>query len=195
MSRCKSFIIAAVTADGFIARTRIESSFDWTSQEDKQWFVNKTKEAGCVIFGRSTFETFNKPLPKRLNLIYSKSRPEEFAMQPSSELLAARAAKATQLFFTQLSPEAILQKLAEIGYTQLSVSGGASVYTQFLQAGVVDKLFLSVEPRVFGSGVKLFDQSLNPELRLQLLSVHHLSSQTICLEYQLLPNTLLEAVS
>lgn len=178
---CQPFVIAAMTADGFIARQASERSFDWTSQADKQWHVQKTKEAGCVIFGRTTFETFNKPLPHRLNLIYSRSQPEQLALQSNEDLSAAREAKTTQLFYTQLSPLEITQKLGKAGYKQLSVSGGASVYHHFLSSGVVSKLYLSYEPIVFGVGERLL--SAKWEQQLELVQLHQLSDQTVALEF------------
>lgn len=181
-SACQPFIIAAITVDGFIAQEVGQSSFDWTSKEDKKWHVTKTKEAGCVIFGRTTFETFNKPLPGRLNLIYSGSKPEEFAQISIEELQAKREAKETQLYYTQLSPAEITEKLGQAGYSQLSVSGGATVYQQFLESGVAKRLFISIEPIVFGQGRKLFSGAI--EQRLKLVQIHHLSDQTKCLEYE-----------
>ena len=61
---------------------------------------------------------------------------------------------------------------------QLIVSARISA----MQAGVVDKLYLTVEPVLFGEGIKLFNQSL--DIKLKLESVKKLSPQTLLLEYQ-----------
>lgn len=178
---CHPFIIAATTADGFIARAKDESSFTWTSREDKQWFRDKTKQAQCAIFGRTTFETFNRPLPNRLNLVYSRSKPDEFAQKTDQELAEARQNNETQLYYTQLSPEEVIQKLGRAGYSQLAVSGGSSVYTQFMKAGVVKKLFLTAEPVLFGTGITLFSEEVPAQLRL--VATHELSDQSMVFEY------------
>lgn len=181
MPTCHPFIIAAQTLDGFIAAERDQSSFEWTSREDKKWYSQQTKAAGCVIFGRTTFETFNRPIPGCLNLVYTRSQPEEFATADMAELTAQRQAKETILLRTQLSPEKITQRLGEIGYKALSVSGGGSVYHQFLASGVVEKLLITIEPVVFGQGVKLFSEAIPTKLSLE--KIHDLSHQTKCLEY------------
>ena len=41
----KAFIIAAVTADGFIAKDAQHSPFNWTSKADKKRFIELTKRA------------------------------------------------------------------------------------------------------------------------------------------------------
>jgi dihydrofolate reductase len=50
----KVFLIAAVTADGFIGRDASHLA-DWTSPEDKKLFRKLTTEAGVVVMGSKTF--------------------------------------------------------------------------------------------------------------------------------------------
>ena len=42
-------LLAALTIDSKIARSKNESSFNWVSQENKQFFIKETKKAGVVI--------------------------------------------------------------------------------------------------------------------------------------------------
>ena len=67
----------AMTADGKIAKNS-DHFPDWTSKEDKKYFAAVTKERGVVIFGESTFKTFPRPLPGRLNVVFTleKNPPE-----------------------------------------------------------------------------------------------------------------------
>jgi dihydrofolate reductase len=67
------FIIAAISADGLIAKDSDEKSTAWTSKADKKFFSERTKKAGVVVMGRKTFDTIGKPLSERLNIVYSKS--------------------------------------------------------------------------------------------------------------------------
>lgn len=160
----RAFIIAAITADGFIARNAGQNSFEWTSPEDKRFFVEKSKAARVVIMGAATARTIGKPLPGRLNIVYT-DQPEEF---PGWEA-------------TTMSPADLLGELAERGYEEAAVCGGASVYTQFMQAGVVGKLYLTVESWVFGAGVPLFSGAVDK--RLELDSAERLGDRTVLLEY------------
>lgn len=161
-------LIAATSIDGFIGPVQHQRSFDWTSKADKKLHVSVTKQLGAVIFGRTTYQTFNKPLPGRLNLVYTTSQPDSFAQISIQDLVELQGE--TQLYTTQLSPSQIITKLKTAGYPGLSVSGGSTVYTQFLQAGVVDTLLITTEPIVFGQGIPLFSEVLaHQNFNLQLL--------------------------
>src|SRR3989338_2700224 len=68
----KTFLIAAISANGMIAQTADQTSTDWTSKEDLAFFVTKTKEARAMIMGRKTFETIGRPLKNRLVVVMTR---------------------------------------------------------------------------------------------------------------------------
>lgn len=168
------FLIAALTADGFIGRSDDHKSTRWTSKEDAAFFQEKTKKAGVVIMGRKTYETIGKPLPGRLNVVYSRQ---------NSALDNSDSGENKNLQCTQESPEELLARLEDEGHSEVAICGGASIYTLFLENGLVDTLYLTIEPVLFGDGVKLFNKQLNKKLQLE--NQLKLSSQTIVLEYSL----------
>ena len=157
------FIIAALTADGFIAKNSEHMSISWTSKEDKEFFKEKTKKAGVVIMGENTYNTIGKPLSDRLNIVYSRDKQYEGVET------------------TQKDPKDLIEDLKNRGYKEIAICGGSTIYTMFMEAGLVDKLYFTVEPIVFGSGMNLFNKEIDK--KLQLVSVKNLSSQTILLEY------------
>jgi len=159
------FIIAAISADGLIAKDSDEKSTAWTSQADKKFFSERTKKAEVVVMGRKTFETIGKPLPERLNIVYSR--------QPGQE--------AKDLRFISKSPRQLIKELGKEGYKEIAICGGASIYTMFMKAGIVNKIYLTVESVVFGKGVRLFNQEIEAKLRLE--RVEKLSKETVLLEY------------
>nr|AIA15182.1 RibD C-terminal domain protein [uncultured bacterium]AIA15224.1 RibD C-terminal domain protein [uncultured bacterium] len=160
----KVILIAALSADGFIARNTDELA-DWTGSEDKKLFVELTKRAGVMVMGRTTFETIGRALPGRQTIVYSH-RPLEIP----------------GVTVTDESPTDLVQRLAATGQQELAICGGAAVYTQFMQAGVVDELYLTVVPCLFGGGVTLFSQPLESSLRL--LETRSLSDDVITLHYE-----------
>lgn len=160
----KVFIVATMTADGFIARNSNEL-VDWSSKEDKKLFVQLTKQAGVMVMGRSTFETIGRPLPGRRNIVYTR-RPLDME----------------GIETTQEDPRALIQRLASEGVQELAVCGGASIYSQYMQAGVVDELYLPIEPRLFGDGIKLFDGTAL-DVELELLDTRKLNDNTVLLHY------------
>ena len=165
------FLIAAFTADGFIARDIDDRSFDWTSEEDKKFYVEKIKSADVIVMGSKTFQTFRKhPRDSRWE-IYTRS-PQEFVNHKPDIIRASG---------TDENPQELLDRLEKEGARNVVIAGGSSIYTMFMQAGVVDKLYLTVEPILFGDGVRLVNQDLDVKLKLE--STKQLSKQTILLEY------------
>ena len=161
-------LIVALTADGFIARHQQQNSTQWTSKEDAQFFSKKTKQAGVIIMGKTTFETIGRPLPGRLNLVLT---PE------------VTASKWDNLEFVKAKPEELLADLNKRGCKEVFICGGATIYTLFMKAGLVNKMFITREPVLFGQGMTLFKENLE-NIKLKLVKVHRLSAQTIVQEYQ-----------
>jgi len=159
-------LVAAITLDGKIARGPGEL-VTWSSREDKRLFVRTTKEAGVVIMGRSTYDTFPAPLPGRLNVVMTRNPP--YVVPQGVE-------------FTADSPARIIERLAERGYGTAVISGGARTYRAFLDAHLVDELWLTIEPLAFGEGISLFgDESL--DLRCELLECSRLGEHAVHLKY------------
>lgn len=132
----KVFLIAAISADGFISPTQEEISTSWTGKSDKKRFVELTKDAGVVVMGSKTYETIGKPLKDRLNLIYSRTKTFE-EVESVSE-----------------SPVELIDRVEKLGYTKIAICGGAEIYSMFLNANIVDEIYLTIEPILFGSGIK-----------------------------------------
>ena len=161
----KTFLIAALSADGYIGKNSGHLA-DWTSKEDKKFFVEMTKKAEVIIMGENTYETIKKPLPGRLNVIYSHDKEYE------------------GVEVTQKDPKELLKDLENRGYHEVAIGGGSQIYTMFMEQGLVDKLYLSIEPVVFGKGIPLFNKEL--DVKLQLENESKLGEQTVLLEYDVL---------
>jgi dihydrofolate reductase len=160
----KAFIIAAVTADGFIAKDTQHSPFNWTSKTDKKRFIELTKRAGVVVMGSATYKTIGKPLSERVNIVYSKKQSFEGAEM------------------TQDKPIELLKKLEDRGFKEVAICGGSQIYGMFMKAGVVDTIYLTVEPIVFGKGITLFSEDLRYNLKLKSAQTSE-STGSLLLEY------------
>lgn len=161
----KVFIIAAVTADGFIARNPGHLA-DWTGKEDKKIFVRLTKEAGVMVMGSRTFATIGRALPGRRTIVYT-SNP--------------RTITAEGVETTDETPAKLAQRLKNEGVKALAVCGGTTIYDLFIGAGLVDELYLTIVPVLFGRGVSLF--SKEQDTRLSLLDSQQLNAGSVLLHY------------
>ncbi|MBP7700737.1 dihydrofolate reductase [Candidatus Woesebacteria bacterium] len=165
----KVTLIASITADGFIAQNTQQSSLKWTSREDTRFFIDFTKKVGVLIMGSTTFATIGKPLPGRKIIVLTKS--QKYDQFDSSQVVAESR-----------SLKEIIKELSDSGQQEVAISGGSSVYTQFMKEGLVDELYLTVEPIVFGEGIKLFQTPINQNLNL--IEIIDLSEQTKVMHYK-----------
>ena len=161
----KIFIIAVLTADGLIAEGTDQISTDWTSKEDKKFFSTRTKEAGVIVLGYNTYKTIGRPLPGRLNIVYAN---------PDTVIEGAEV--------TQLAPADLIKDLEERGYKEVAICGGSTTYTMFMEADLVDKLYITIEPVVFGAGMTLFNKKFDVK-KLKLVFMQKLGEETVLLEY------------
>lgn len=162
----KVILIMAATADGIIAHN--ESHFpDWTCPADKKMFKQISQQAGVLIMGRRTYDTINKPLPGRLNVVMTR-HPERYA---SSE----------NLFYFNGTPGQLLEQLTAKGFETAVLAGGAIINTLFVESGHIDEILLTISPKLFGKGLTLFSKAL--DLELELLETRHLEPHTLVLHY------------
>nr|AIA13128.1 RibD C-terminal domain protein [uncultured bacterium] len=163
----KVFLIAATTADGKIGLAK-DHHADWTSKEDKQLFVKLTKESGVMIMGMNTFKTIGRGLPGRKTIVYSYDSKVIEGVEGDVEV-------------TSDEPEKLLQELSDQGHKSVAICGGAQIYSLFLSKGLVDELYLTVEPVLFGDGISLAEGvSLT---NLQLIETRQLNENTVLLHY------------
>ncbi|MBI2473286.1 dihydrofolate reductase [Candidatus Uhrbacteria bacterium] len=163
------WLIAAISANGFIAESSGQRSLDWTSREDLEFFIQKTKEAGVVIMGRKTFETIGRPLKER-RLIVMTRQEGMMAQMEGVEWWSGRVVE-------------LVNKLTEEEVRSIVIAGGSSIYSQFLEAGLVTDLYLTIEPVLFGTGVPFasgFDR-----MNLTLVEVKKLNQQSVLLHYRI----------
>jgi dihydrofolate reductase len=163
----KIFCIAAITADGFIARDDRQAAM-WTSKADKTFFREMTKKAGVIVMGSKTFETIGSALPDRRNIILSRTKTYDVAgVETSSE-----------------SPTDLVARLEKEGVKELAICGGSAIYTAFLKAGLVSTLYITVESLLFGSGVTLFNENL--DMKIALKEARPIGDGAVVLQYDVI---------
>lgn len=160
----KVFLIIAMTADGYIARHASELA-DWTSKEDKKLFVELTKRAGVMVMGRNTFETLGRALPGRKSIVYTTRPLDVEGIETTIE-----------------APSELIARLETEGYAEAAIIGGRAIYDQFLEAGVVTDIYLTIEPILFGDGVGF--TSTTHTYNLTLKEQRKLNENAILLHYE-----------
>lgn len=140
----------------------------WNSKEDRELFKELTTKIGNVVMGRKTFEEIGKPLPGRLNVVLTHQKKEVHL---------------PDLVFMGGTPAEVVKYLGDLGYEEVAVIGGRTVFTEFVRAGIVDDMCVTVEPVVFGEGVPVFE-NFKGCLFLKLIEKRRLNEKgTIFLRY------------
>jgi diaminohydroxyphosphoribosylaminopyrimidine deaminase/5-amino-6-(5-phosphoribosylamino)uracil reductase len=173
----------AQTSDGFIAKK--DGTSKWISTAESRRIVHTIRsQYDAVVVGRGTAALDNPKLtvrslkgrnPVRV-LIDGKlrtpvgatmfndkdrSRTIVFFGDAKTKTIRTLQAKGVQLIPMKhkngvISIPEILTVLGQKGIASLLVEGGQSIYRQFLNAKVVDKIYLFISPKKFGQGLPAF---------------------------------------
>ena len=170
----KLILMMAMTVDGVIAKNK-EQNADWTTKADKKVFIAETRKHGVIIMGDTTFEAMGrKALPGRLNLILSLD-PEKYK----------RLEKPRELEFMKAPPEEVVKYLEKKGYESAILGGGARTNSFFLKAGLVDEIYITVEPKIFGVGMN-FTEGEDLNLDLELIESKEIGDNAVQLKYKII---------
>ena len=118
MSRPHLKAVVAMASNRIIGK---DGDLPWRLSEDLKWFKKMTV-GHPVVMGRKTMESLRGPLPKRRNLVISRSATE---LPDGFELVG--------------SSEEVLERVK--GEEQISIIGGAQIYGEMLP--LCDEVLLS----------------------------------------------------
>ncbi len=168
--KTKFYAVVAVTIDGFIARYSGHKT-GWTSKEDKKQLHEKIISADVLVLGHKTFELSKKWLEKRNCIVLSGKTG---GIGKKNELLVF------------LNPEKIeLKKFVEKQhYKKVCVLGGSKAYTYCIENDLLDEIFLTIEPIVFGKGITMFSKKVETK-NFRLVSLKKLNKKgSLLLHYK-----------
>ncbi len=175
--QCSVFIAASL--DGFIART--DGSLDWLSlvemPGEDYGYAKFAASIDALIMGRNTYDTaLGFP-----SWPYAGKRVIVLTSRPFEPKHGEEQRSAADL-------PALVDELRTDGVNRAYIDGG-NVIRQFLGAGLVDDLTLSIIPIVLGSGTSLFG-GLGREMVLELESTQSWRSGLAQLRYRAKRSTL-----
>ena len=163
--------IAAITIDGKIALDSGHFS-DWTSKEDKDFLHEMLDKSDVIVVGNNTYKTAIEPLSKRNCIVLTSSVAT--TERKSDKLLLWNPAG--------ISYSSILQNTA---IETVAVLGGTQTYTYFLENDLLDELYLTIEPIIFGRGLNLFESTKDALTKFRLESTKQLNDKgTLLLHYK-----------
>ncbi len=168
MQNQRRIAIAVMTLDGKIARHRHHFT-DWSSKEDKQFLHDFLAKADVIIIGHNTHEIATKELGKYNRIVLTTS-------------VATTERKNDTLLLC--NPETVDIEESLDPYKLVGILGGMDTFTYFLKRGLIDELYLTIEPLIFGEGLDLFASSQKLDAHFSLESVKQLNEKgSVLLHY------------
>lgn len=155
----KVTIAAVISLDGKLTRHDDPDVSTWASKEDHDHFTSLVEKSPVIVMGSGTYKVMKDVLELSANKlrVVLTSKPEQYADQ----------VVAGQLEFQKSTPPEFINDIEARGKSEVLVVGGETMITDFLKAGVVNELYITVEPRIFGKGKSLVAQtSLDVKLKL-----------------------------
>lgn len=171
--KMKIILVFVSTLDGKVTKWGDSDVKSWSSQSDQDYFRKKWNETRLIIMGSNTYNADPiKPSSNHL-LVIMTQHPSEYR----------RIKTLGQLEFTNESPEHLVARFEKEGQEQMLIVGGAHIATAFLKEQLIDELWLTIEPKIFGIGGNfVIEEKL--DINLQLLSCERVNVQgTLIAEY------------
>jgi len=171
----KVTMVMLSSIDGKITNGKDPDVYDWTSPEDQKLFFSLIKKNNLIVMGRKTYEASKSVIKLengKLRIVLTRNPKKYFNQSVKG-----------QLEFTDETSRELVKRLSALGYKNLLLVGGGIINGLFLKKNLVDELFLTIEPMIFGIGKNIVEgQLLNT--KLQLISSRKLNKTgTLLLKY------------
>ena len=163
------------TVNGKITEGDNPKVYRWTSKEDQKHFEQLVAKNNLIVMGSTTYEAAKKvikPVEGKLRLVITRD-PSKYEADTISG----------QVEFTSSSPEQLVAECESRGYSEMLLAGGGQINILFFNAGLVDELILTVEPKLFGEGKGIVEGNLQ-SVDLELIASEKLNDTgTLLLHY------------
>jgi dihydrofolate reductase len=172
----KVILVFVSTLDGKVTKWGEPVVKAWTSQNDKEYFREIWDSSKLIIMGANTYRVdYFKPSQQHFYVVmtHNPSRYEKLQVEG-------------QLEFTNQSPSQLVRRFEKENYGRIMVVGGAQVATSFFKENMIDEVWLTIEPKIFGSGGN-FVTNEKFDINLRLLSYEKVNEQgTLITKYEVI---------
>ena len=176
--KMKTILIFVSTLDGKITKWGDPKVRSWSSRDDQKYFDTIWNSTRIIIMGSGTYNPDPvKPTSKHLFIVMTR--------QPSKY---KKSEKAGQLEFTDEAPSVLLKRCEKYGDEKILIVGGPQIATLFLREQLIDELWLTIEPKIFGVGSSFVTEE-KLDINLNLLSTEKINEQgTLITKYRVIIN-------
>lgn len=173
----KVIMVMVSSVNGKTTRGDDPNIYSWTSKEDTDFFFSLLNQHNLIVMGSATYEAARdkiKPEKERLRIVLTRN-PGKYSQEHIPD----------KLEFSNESPKELVERLEKSGYHTMLLVGGGTTNALFLEYSLVNELYLTIEPKLFGKGKSLVaDGNFFKNLTLQ--SVEKMNGQgTLLLKYNI----------
>jgi dihydrofolate reductase len=172
----KTILIFVSSLDGKVTKWGEPNVRSWSSHQDQDYYKKVWNESRLIVMGSATYEadTFN-PSPDH-QIIVMTGHPDRYK---NFEIPG-------QMEFTNETPAELSSRFKIKGHQQMLVVGGPHIATSFLKEQLIDELWLTIEPKIFGIGVN-FATDAKLDINLRLIQSEKVNDQgTLITKYAVL---------
>jgi dihydrofolate reductase len=165
--------------DGYITKHDASGTHGWASAEDQEHFFSVMSTCDASVMGAQTYLAAREQILKgaaasmRLRTVWTRG-PERYL----ADTIPGK------LEFSAEPLAALLTRLHDEGFQRCCVVGGGQVYAAAFAEDLIDELQLTLEPVIFGAGVRHSGEGIRLDARFDLGDVKHLNANTLLLTYQ-----------
>jgi dihydrofolate reductase len=172
----KTILIFVSTLDGKITKWGEPHVSSWSSHQDQDYYKKVLNESRLIVMGSNTFKADTFKPSVNHQLIVMTGHPDKYK---SLEITG-------QIEFTNESPVELVAHFIRKGHQQMLVVGGPHVATSFLKEQLIDELWLTFEPKIFGRGGSFVTET-NLDINLHLIHCEKVNEQgTLITKYAVL---------
>ena len=169
----RATVFVGASLDGFIARAN--GDLDWLpdAEGEELGFDAFMATVDALVMGRNTYDKV---------LTFGSWPYKETPVFVLSHHPLAPAPRGARVEYISGTAADVAARLAADGFRHLYVDGGVTV-RQFLEAGLIQRIVITLVPVLIGSGIPLFG-STTRDIPLRLVATRQVAGGLVQLEYE-----------
>lgn len=174
----KTILVFVSTLDGKVTKWGDPFVRVWSSKADQEYFNKIWKASRLIVMGSNTYNA--APIkPSKVHFLVIMTR--DTSKYKTKEIDG-------QIEFTNELPAQLVARFEKQGQELMLIVGGAHIATSFLKEQLIDELWLTIEPKIFGLGGN-FVTSEKLDINLNLISCEKVNDQgTLITKYAVIKN-------
>ena len=177
-----------VSLDGFVAGPNGEMDWIKVDEEIFDYAGHRTDGSDTALYGRVTFDMMEGYWPTAADQPNASKHDIEHSTWYSkvpkvvlSKSMKGESKKNVTVISDNVASE--VQKLKQAAGKEIIIFGSPSASHTLMQAGLIDDIWIFVNPVLLGQGIPLF-KGIREQVNLKLIKSHAFSCGVVCLHYE-----------